>query len=164
MMNVERISKETASIASHIYALSWKTAYRNIVPQKYLDELSLERWTPLLQNSSFDGYLLKDNDEFVATSSISAARDDNMEGWGEIISIYVLPKHYYKGYGKKLLSFVISKLQEKGFSNIYLWVLEDNYQARKFYERNGFIAHKDKVKVNIGGKDLIEIRYINIRQ
>ncbi len=50
-MEILKVTKDLASCASHIYALSWKTAYKNIVPQEYLDGLSLERWTPLLLDS-----------------------------------------------------------------------------------------------------------------
>lgn len=159
-MEIIPVTKEMASTVSHIYALSWKTAYRNIVPQAYLDDLSLERWTPFLENSPEDGFAIKDHGELAAISYIGSAKDTAMQGWGEIRSIYVLPQHFYKGYGKKLLSFVLSELRNNGFEKVYLWVLEDNMQARNFYERNGFAANGDKENMTIGGKDLVKIRYI----
>lgn len=161
-MEILRITKDIASDASHIYATSWKTAYKNIVPQKYLDELSDERWTPILRDSPHVGFILKADDEFVATSSVSTARDEKMNGWGEIISIYVLPRYFSKGYGKKLFSYVVCYLNENGFKNIYLWVLEKNQQARAFYERNGFFPNGDKATINIGGKELVEVRYVHV--
>lgn len=159
-MEILKITKDMASSISHIYALSWKTAYKNIVPQKYLDDLSLEQWVPFLQDSPFTGFVVKDKGEFVATSSIAAARDDKMKGWGEIISIYVLPQHFGKGYGKKLFAFVRNQLHFRGFNEIYLWVLEDNQQARKFYERNGFAPNGERLPIDIGGKELVEVRYV----
>lgn len=85
-----------------------------------------------------------------------------MYGWGEIVSFYVLPEYHNKGYGKKLFSYVSNCLSESfGFKNIYLWVLEENYHARTFYERNNFIPNGDKTTRNIAGKNLVEIRYIN---
>ena len=33
---------------SRIYARSWKSAYRGIVPQEYLDALPEDRWAPLM--------------------------------------------------------------------------------------------------------------------
>lgn len=161
-MKILQITKDIASDVSHIYAYSWKTAYKDIVPQKYLDELSVERWTPLLQDSPYTGFVLKVNDEFVATSSISLARDETMSGWGEIISIYVLPQYFNQGYGRSLFSYSVKQLYDKGFKNIYLWVLEENIQARSFYERHGFFHNGDKTAINIGGKELIEVRYVNI--
>lgn len=159
-MEVQKITKEIAKEVSRIYALSWKTAYQNIVPQEYLDELSLDHWTSFLQDFPAVGYVLKVEEELVATSSIAPARDEAMRGWGEILSIYVLPQHLHKGYGKTLLSFVLSKLRSSGCSDIYLWVLEENQHAKNFYERNGFTANGDKETINIGGKDLVVIRYV----
>ncbi len=158
-MEISKITKETASIASHIYAKSWKTAYRKIVPDSYLDTLSLERWTPLLSNSPFSGYLLSDNGKYIATTSISKARDDKMEGFGEIISIYLLPEYFNQGYGSILIKFALSELFKEGFSKIYLWVLEDNLSARKFYEKHGFKPNGDKEELIIAEKKLIELRY-----
>lgn len=160
VMEILKMKKEMASQVSHIYALAWKRAYHTIIPQDYLEDLSLERWTPLLQSSPFDGFVLEENGKYIATSSIFEARDENMKGWGEIISLYVLPNYLFLGYGKRLLSFVMLELQKKGFMNIYLWVLEENIQARNFYERNGFTPNEDKCTIIIGGKELVEIRYI----
>ncbi len=160
-MEILEITQAMASAVSHIYANSWKSAYKGIVPQKYLDELSLEQWTPFLKDSLYTGFVLKEGNELVATSSISPARDEAMKGWGEIISIYVLPQYFHKGYGKKLFSFVTAQLHSNGFQNIYLWVLESNQRARAFYERNGFYFNGDILPITIGGKELIEMRYIN---
>lgn len=158
-MKVERINVDNASGASHIYALSWKAAYNTIIPKDYLDNLSLERWTPLLKNSPFDGYIVEEDSTYVATSSISKGRDKLYSDWGEIISIYVLPSYYHKGYGKFLLDYVMNKLFDKGYQKIYLWVLVENMVARSFYEKNGFSFNGDKAKIVIGGKELTELRY-----
>ena len=160
-MEILKVTNELASCASHIYALSWKTAYKNIVPHKYLDGLSLERWTPLLLDSPYTSFVIKDGGEYVATSSSAPARDETMCGWGEIISLYVLPQYFNKGYGKEMFSFAAAQLHENGFQNIYLWVLEENQKARRFYEQNGFVPNGDKAVIHIGGKDLTELRYVN---
>ncbi|NLW43355.1 MAG: GNAT family N-acetyltransferase [Tissierellia bacterium] len=159
-MEIRKITKEDAAKASRIYALSWKIAYRNIVPQNYLDSLSLDRWTPFLKDSLFDGYVLIEDGEYIATTSISPAREEEMQGWGEIISLYVLPEYFYKGYGKKLLEFAVSELKSQGFNDTFLWVLEENRQGRDFYERNNFIPNGDKTIIKIDGKELVEMRYV----
>ena len=46
-----------------------------------------------------------------------------------------------------------------GYRNIFLWVLEKNLRARKFYEKEGFSMSDDYLDDNIGGKDVREIRY-----
>ena len=52
------------------------------------------------------------------------------------------------------------ELKNKGFTEAFLWVLEGNERARRFYESFGFIPTDDYLDDNIGGKDLHEIRYI----
>ena len=76
------------------------------------------------------------------------------------MSLYVRPADFHKGYGRALLEFVTARLRENGFSEQYLWVLEENRRARAFYEAMGFYANGEKIMQNIGGKDLIEIKYM----
>lgn len=47
-----------------------------------------------------------------------------------------------------------------GYRNIFLWVLEENLRAGKFYEKKGFSMSDDYLDDNIGGKDVQKIRYI----
>lgn len=126
-MEILKVTEENALAVSRIYALSWKTAYQNIVPQEYLDTLSLECRTPVLLDSPYSGFVLKDGEEYIATSSVSAARDEKMHGFGEIISIYVLPEYSRRGYGKRLFAYVLNYLQELGYKNVYLW----SYRIKK---------------------------------
>lgn len=160
---IENVTAETAYNASCIYALSWKYAYKGIVPQKYLDDIRLDSWVNRLNNPYYENYIMNDNGIYVAASSISLPRDKDMYGWGEIDSIYVHPNYYRKKYGKLLFEFVTSQLKEQAFENIYLWTLEDNKNARSFYDAMGLLPSGDKKTVNIGGKNLDEIRYVNQR-
>lgn len=75
------------------------------------------------------------------------------------MSIYFLPQYIGKGYGKLLLDAVVGELEQLGFHDIFLWVLEDNLRARRFYERAGFISTENYLDDTIGGKELREIQY-----
>ena len=63
-------------------------------------------------------------------------------------------------YGYRLLSKVVNELKNQGFEEVFLWVLEDNHRARKFYEKFGFLCTGDYIEDSIGGKELREVRYI----
>lgn len=143
-----------------VYALSWKTAYRGMIPDDYLDALSETKWTSHLSKDSDRLLLAIDHDKIVGVSTYSAARDSAMAGWGEIISLYLLPSYYRKGIGTKLLKAAIKELTDIGYRQLYLWVLEDNRSARSFYEQNGFIFSGDRQADQIGGKTVYELRYI----
>ena len=144
----------------NIYASSWKFAYKGIVPQDYLDNLQGTRWSSVLPTSPYDSFVVLENGVYIGTSSVCSSRDEKMSGWGEIASLYLLPEYFGKGYGKPLFECAVNSLRERGFDNVFLWVLEENVRAQRFYEKNGFNKAEDTMNMNIGGKDLIEVRYI----
>lgn len=59
-------------------------------------------------------------------------------GYALISDLYVLPDHQHRGNGRKLLSYTLRKLRADGYMNAVLDTAEDNFQARRFYERFGF--------------------------
>lgn len=83
-----------------------------------------------------------------------------MNGYGEIISIYLLPEYLRKGYGKQLLQAAVDDLMRMGYKDIFLYVLEANAKTRHFYERFGFKANNTYLDDDIGGKSLREIQYV----
>ena len=130
------------------------------MPQEYSDNLPLDRWIPILQISRHIGFAIKDQSESVATCSIGAGKDEEMHGLGEMFSLYCLPQYFYKGYSKALLAHAVPELKKMGYHKIYIWVLEENYQVRAFYKRNGFTPNGNTEMVQIGGRDLVELRYV----
>lgn len=145
---------------SKIYEESWKYAYKNILPQDYLDAIPEGRWVKNLDNPNFYTLVCIDNEKMIGTSSFCKSRFCQFDEWGEIISIYLLPEYMGKGFGKILLQSVIAELKKLNYQNIFLWVLEENFRARHFYEKSGFCMTTDYLDDTIGGKNLREIRYI----
>jgi ribosomal protein S18 acetylase RimI-like enzyme len=181
-ITIRRVTKDDDFAAlGNIYAQSWKAAYRGIVAQEYLDSLSGARWESRLAASAkyaqsvehleseldenrYDAYTVIVDGIYAGTSSICPARNKEMAGWGEIISIYLLPDYFGRGLGKPLIEAAIAGLVERGFHDIYLWVLEANARARRFYEKNGFSWNGDKALISIAGEELSEVRYIKCVQ
>lgn len=160
-MEIRRFAKtDKIEDVSKVYAESWKTAYKGIVPQDYLDKLDDHRWVSFLTSDIDRLWLASDGEKIVGTATYAPARDRKYAGWGEIISIYLLPQYYRRGVGTRLLKEALSSLFEMGYDKVYLWVLEENYIARDFYEKNGFYHKNETKEIIIGGKRLNVIRYI----
>ncbi|MBU5484175.1 GNAT family N-acetyltransferase [Clostridium sp. MSJ-11] len=145
---------------SNVYEESWKGAYKGIIPQAYLDSIPKGRWVQFLNDSTWNTLIMLDGDKIIGTSSYGASRFADMNGYGEIISIYLLPEYFGKGYGKQLLQTTIDGLIQMGYKDIFLWVLETNSKTRHFYERFGFETSSAYLDDDIGGKRLREIQYI----
>ncbi len=145
---------------SSIYEKSWKYAYKGIIPQDFLDSIPEGRWADRINKSGMKSLVLCENSETVGTVSFCRSRWEKFPDFGEIVSIYFLPEYIGKGYGKHLLKKCVDELNRQGFDNILLWVLEENRNARSFYEKNGFICTDNFLNDNIGGKELREVMYI----
>lgn len=146
---------------SRIYEESWKSAYRGIVPQAYLDGIPAGRWAEALDRAGWDTLVLTEGERLIGTSSVCASRWPDWPGFGEVVSLYLLPESMGKGYGKALLAAAVKRLAEQGFQDALLWVLEENRRARRFYERAGFTLAGDVMDDEIGGKPLREVLYLS---
>lgn len=159
-MEIRKIRAEEAEEVSRIYAASWKAAYRGIVAEEYLDNLDELRWAPRLAEDSDNFFVLTDGGQYIGAASLGPARDPEMKGWGEIVSIYLRPAYFHKGYGKALFCFCIKELKSMGLYSVCLWALKENRVARVFYEKFGFV-HDGKEGVHpVGGENLKTVRYI----
>ena len=143
-----------------MYEESWKYAYKDIIPQSFLDSIPTGKWASNLDKNGRETLIMLEDNEIIGTSSFSESRFSEFHGMGEIISIYLLPQYIRKGYGTHLLRAAISELKKLGYHEIFLWVLEENYPAIKFYEKNGFVKTDKFLDDTIGGKSLREIQYI----
>ncbi|MCH5323655.1 MAG: GNAT family N-acetyltransferase [Eubacterium sp.] len=144
---------------SNIYESSWKYAYKDIIPQDYLDSIPTGRWANSINKIGMNNLVVIENGLIIGTASFCKSRWEQYSNYGEIVSIYFLPAYMGKGYGKHLLRKCVEELNGLGYNNILLWVLEDNQKARRFYEKNGFTCSGDILNDNIGGKELREIMY-----
>ena len=160
-MNIRKLcDKDDVGAVSRVYEQSWKSAYQGIVPQPYLDSISEGSWCRSISAPGKESLILLDHDNIIGTSSYSGARDEKMREYGEIISIYLLPEYCRKGYGSQLLQAAVHGLSDMGYTRLYLWVLEDNLPARRFYEKHGMFADGGSLETTIGGKRLREVRYV----
>lgn len=164
-MEIRKATIDNVIGISRIHALSWKSAYKGIIPQTYLDELKENFMVPAFEawvnDNVLTAQIISENGSLVGCVAYGRARDESLLDWGEIVSIYLLPEYFGKGYGNKLLESALSDLKQSGYQNIYLWVLKKNQRARSFYEKNKWRCNEDDACIcEIAGKQLTEIRYI----
>ncbi len=164
-MDIKTASIQDVKDISRIHASSWKTAYKGIIPQEYLDNLKDDFWVPAFEkwisDHTITSKLIYEGDKAIGCIAYGKSRDSSLPDWGEIVSIYVLPEYFGRGYGKQLLESAINDMHCQGFENIYLWVLEDNTRAHKFYKKHGFLESEDRITCEISGKELIDFRFIH---
>jgi ribosomal protein S18 acetylase RimI-like enzyme len=171
--NDHRVVVRTASLfdVSAIAALhlaSWRTAYRGIVPEAYLRDVTLEgrqaRWTRALsapESRHTDTLVAVDGDEIVGVCSF-APRQNGTASTGEIHSLHIQPERRRTRLGTLLLDNAVRRLAERGFVSAVLWVLEANAGARQFYEVLGWLPSGEQRVENRDGHAIPEVRYTTV--
>lgn len=146
-----------------VHVDSWKNTYKNILPTEYLEKLSYEQRTELwVRNiSKVDHYVFvaeSDNGEIIGFTDGGKRAENEIEGSGDLTSIYILDQFQGQGIGSKLVNKLFTKLKALGYEKIFVEVLEDN-QSKRFYKRLGARLEKTE-KINIGNKDLDLLIYV----
>ncbi|MFD3836548.1 GNAT family N-acetyltransferase [Streptomyces sp. NPDC058642] len=151
---------------AEIRVRGWQSAYRGLIPQPYLDALSVtedaERRRERFRRS--DGSVV----------NLVAEQDGELLGWAahgpyregevrtadaELYAIYVDAGRYGAGIGHALLQESVRRCAAAGHDRMYLWVLKGNTRARAFYERAGFWPDGAEEPFEVDGVQVPEVRY-----
>jgi len=137
----------------------WQSAYKGIIPDEYLDNM----WAKKEQRVEGIRKWLTDPGDVIPHCVML---ENKMIGFldihitdANIWAIYLTEEFWGKGYGKQILDFAINKLKSLGHKKIYLWVLEENNRARRFYEKHGFRFDGTKREREYG-KPLVQLQYV----
>lgn len=164
-VTIHKVLPENAYEYTACHIACWQSAYKGIIPDDYLKNMSAEiepRTERLKKNlvelTDFLYYYAAVDNEMIGRLIIGKSRDEDKPDAGEICAIYLLEEYWSKGYGRQIMDYALKTLKCMGYSEIILWVLDENTRARRFYEKFGFVFDGTKKGIEIG-KTLIEIRY-----
>ena len=156
-----------AAAIAEVHVLAWQVTYRGMIPDAYLDALSVPKrtdsWRELI--GEFDppksgAFVALDGVQLLGFASFCPSRDpDAVFDVGEIPAIYVHPDHWGEGIGRSLVQLAVDSLEEAGFESATLWVLDLNARARKFYEADGWMTDGSTKEDDRGSFTLQEVRY-----
>jgi RimJ/RimL family protein N-acetyltransferase len=164
-MIVRRASVEDSHGIALVHVSTWQSAYRGIVQQGYLDQLSVadrERmWADIFRRNTAEALVVDAGDDIIGFISFGNSRSElAVRHLGEIYAFYVSPYHWSSGVGRVLWDAASARLRELNIARVIVWVLAANERAIRFYERMGFSLSAGSEKlVEIGGKKLPELRY-----
>ncbi|EDL66726.1 GNAT family N-acetyltransferase [Bacillus sp. SG-1] len=159
-MIIRKASISDASGIAKVQVDTWKTTYKGLVPDDYLDAMTYEsreqKWDMILKEGT--AYVAEDKGRIIGFSSGGMERTQKYpEFKGELYAIYILEEYQRKGWGKKLIKPVVNDLLQKQIDSMTVTVLEDN-PSRLFYESLGAVR-LDSVEVEMAGVKLPERVY-----
>jgi ribosomal protein S18 acetylase RimI-like enzyme len=151
---------------SEIRIRGWRHAYRGLMPQAYLDGLSVARDAERRRarfargDGSVVNLVAERAGEVVGWAAHGPYREDGAgrTGDAELYTIYVDPAHLGSGVGRALLER--AERQRGGHPRMLLWVLKENTPARRFYERAGYRPDGAEEPFVVDGVPVPEVRYV----
>ena len=144
-MKVRLATATDAREVARIHVLTWQHAYRGLVPDAYLDALSIEEraalWRRGIETVTSAVLVAEEDDAMCGWIAIGPARDrDATPGTGEVWALYVLPDYWGRGAARALWGAARDRLLGDGMREATLWVISTNERARAAYERLGWRA------------------------
>ncbi len=160
-MTIRVAGSEDAAAIAFVHVSSWKTTYRGIVPEAYLDSLSVEartqQWQEIFATQEFSFFVAEDEAGIFGFATGGKIRQPTADYDAELYAIYLLRERQGQGSGRALFHSLAGALLAKGFTSMTVWVLEQN-PAVGFYRRMGGLQVGQQ-KIEIGGVQLDEVAF-----
>ncbi|MFG2575012.1 GNAT family N-acetyltransferase [Streptomyces sp. NPDC048481] len=151
---------------SEIRVRGWQRAYRGLMPQAYLDALSVAedaerrragfgRGRPGVVN-----LVAERAGTVVGWAALGPCRDSEVRTPdAELYALYAAVDHFGTGVGRALLGEAARRAEALGHPAMRLWVLRDNLAARRFYARAGLPADGAEESFEVAGVAVPEVRH-----
>lgn len=164
VLDIRRAGQADARAVAEVHVASWRETYRGIVPDAFLDTLSVAEREQMWAR----GLAVPDRPSFVFVAADAAGRVVGFAGGGprrdgdpayagELYTVYVLREAHGQGAGRRLVAAVARELAARGMRSMLVWVFEQN-PARRFYETLGgtFLGQQ---QFELGGQMMTEVSY-----
>jgi GNAT superfamily N-acetyltransferase len=138
MLTVRRAALNDAPAIAAVHIASWRAAYRGLMPDQVLDELSLEArerdWRGWLSEGGAREFTLvaeRDGTPVAfCTLEMPAREEDEPDDVAAIPALYADPEAFGTGAGAALMAAALEALGEAGYREVILWMLKGNGRPR----------------------------------
>jgi ribosomal protein S18 acetylase RimI-like enzyme len=164
-MEVRRARAEDAARIAEIHVRSWQAAYRGLMPDALLDNLSIAGrqafWEERIARDEATVLVAEADAVVYGWLVFGKSRDrDAHPAVVEVYGLYVDPEAWRRGVATTLWNDAKHRIGRTEATDITLWVIEGNERARRFYEAIGFEHEAGQVKpFERDGTVLTEVRY-----
>jgi GNAT superfamily N-acetyltransferase len=167
MVEIRELTEADVDSVAALHVRTWQVGYAGIIPAEVLGALDPARFAARRRmQPATPGTHTVVADEgstivgFASFGPYRAEPGEPAEAVGELYAIYVDPDHWGGGVGQLLIAAAVGALAPD-FPEMRLWVLEENHQARRFYEHAGMATDGAREFYTPHGSNakLPEIRY-----
>jgi GNAT superfamily N-acetyltransferase len=148
-LQIRRATPGDAPAIARVRVDSWRTTYRGMIPDAYLDAMQAEASTALWDRVLTAGpnttsvFVVENSDEIVGFASGAQLREPKHGLDAELVAIYLRREFQHAGLGHRLVGAVVDAQRTHGATGLLTWVIAGNKGARDFY-------------VGLGGELIVE--------
>ena len=175
-VRIRAATRSDYSGVSRVHVSSWKTTYRGIISDAYLDNLTYESreafWERELQSTNRITLVAelmeqsKSKSEIIGFVSGGENRSEEFRTLydAELGAIYLLKQYQGRGIGKDLVKKFVHELQNRSFNAMMVWVLELN-PFRRFYESlGGKYLGKQSIEIGLERFEKVAYGWMNLEE
>ena len=140
-VNIREATVADCAAVAEVHVRSWKESFAGIVPQIFLDKMSVEKRAKAFEAGFaapfYRMYVAETPGHGIVGFADFGAPRENIDAYdGELYAIYLLPEFQRKGVGERLFKRGVEFLKGRRSSSMYLLALEVS-PYRAFYEKMG---------------------------
>ena len=164
-MQVRPATVADAESIAQIHVASWQVAYRELMPNAVLDNLSMKKraafWQTHLAGQPLQTFVAELNGAIIGFCDLVPSRDQdsNPKTVAEIAAIYIHPDHWRQGAGRALCHRALEAARCNHFTAVTLWALGSNIAARNFYEAMGLLPDGATKSEPVYNHELHHVRF-----
>ena len=131
---------------AYVHWKSWQESYAGLVDPGYLQRLTLENCVERAFRWQADTWVAKLDGQVVGFACCGPDREH--PGDGEVYALYVLEACQKQKIGWRLMRLCLDEL--RGCGRVFVWVLEGNDKAIRFYKQVGFRRDGEEKTLTLG--------------
>ena len=164
MLIFRNATKTDIAAIANLHAKSWQENYRNSFSEDFLDnQVHLDRmtvWKNRLKGPQENQHVILAEDSGHLIGFICLYFEDDALYGTLLDNLHVSSIAKGKGIGTSLMHSAVSAISRRDLATgLYLWVLDNNTDAIKFYEGLGGVMVEKVEADDIGDKSFIKLRY-----
>jgi GNAT superfamily N-acetyltransferase len=142
-ITIRRATPDDAEAISRVRIDGWRRSYKGLVPQGYLDAMSVEASLPMWQRvlagpvDILSVYVAEGDNGVVGFAAGNRLEEPKHGLDAELTGIYLAQEVQRRGLGRRLAGTIAAERAAHGATGMIVWVLAGNKPARAFYEALG---------------------------
>lgn len=165
-VSVRPATAADAEVIARVQVVTWRTAYRSLLPAQVLDDwddaAATTSWQAAVETPPTTGHGVLVAVESGTVVGFAAYGPTDDPGVTELATLLVEPRWGRRGHGSRLLAAVADLATERGVRSLQTWVPEDDVVTGQFLGSAGWEPDGWTRTLDTGADPLSQLRWTTL--